>query len=333
MSSLDLIRDLEGTNGNINTVIFQVLLSSYPLTARQIYLKIKKNYGFSSTYQAVHKRLQILEKDNIVKKEGLDYFIDKNWLMKIDEFSALTRQKMIKRDHELRRLSVKNDLFEKKNNNVKVISFDLGGAFFNNQFDELLWRTEIPKIYAQKYNLSKEVAFERVTSEYRRLWGKVDGWRDPEFWLKHFKLDIKFSDIIKNIKISILPYSDAAPIIKILQKKYHLIIISHAQENILLMKLKLAGYEKIFLKIYSVGSHFRKITKDEDIYQDICDDLRVKPEEIVHIGNNFDFDYKVPSSIGINAFLIDRTGFKKEPFVVRDLYEFQEKIRDLEAEA
>ena len=51
---------------------------------------------------------------------------------------------------------------------------------------------------------------------------------------------------------------------------------------------------------------------------------------MVHIGNKHDLDYKIPSSIGINAFLIDRIGHMKEPHVVRDLYEFEERIQELE---
>lgn len=74
------------------------------------------------------------------------------------------------------------------------------------------------------------------------------------------------------------------------------------------------------------------MTKETDIYREICEELKIEPDELVPIGNNANFDYKVPTSIGINDFLIDRMGHKKEPCVVRDLYEFEEKIKELEAE-
>lgn len=315
---------------SLNGPIFEILLSTQPLTARQIFFKLKKRENLSITYQAVHKRLKLLESEGMLRKDRREYSINSEWVERLNSFCTNLRDKMHRRDRELALLNQKKIIFEQKNSLIKVISFDLGGAVFNNQFDELLWRTEIPRIYAEKYGLSKEEAFERVTGEYRRLWGKVDGWRDPEFWLKHFKLDVKYDDLILPIKKEIIPYIDVAPVLRRLSKKYNLVIISHAQENVMNTKLKLGNCEKYFVKVYSIGSHFKKITKNSDIFMEVCDDLKVLPEELVHLGNSFDFDYKIPASIGINAFLIDRTGHRKEPFVVRDLYEFEERIKELE---
>lgn len=331
MLGVNTIHELVAGQKSLNGPIFEILLSTQPLTARQIYFKLKKRQNLSMSYQAVHKRLQLLESEGMLAKDRREYSINSAWIERVDSFCSAIRDKINRRERELALLNQKKVILEQKNSLIKVVSVDLGGALFNNQFDELLWRTEIPRIYAEKYGLTKEDAFERVTSEYRRLWGKVDGWRDPEFWLKHFKLGIKFEDLIKPIQKEIVPYIDVAPVLRRLSKKYNLVVISHAQENVLMTKLKVGGCEKYFVKVYSIGSHFKKITKDSDIFQEICDDLKVLPEEIVHLGNSLDFDYKAPSSKGINAFLIDRIGHGKEPFVVRDLYEFEERIKEMEA--
>ncbi|MBI4017014.1 MAG: HAD hydrolase-like protein [Candidatus Aenigmarchaeota archaeon] len=327
MGVLDTIKGLPSREG-INGLIVDVLLAMQPLTAKQIYFKLKKRHGVSVSYQAVHKRLKALEKEGLLKKEELDYVINPAWLDQVNDFCSLVKNRLSARERVMTQLKQKG-VSEKKN--IKVVSLDLGGALFNNEFDELLWRSEIPRVYAEQFKISKEEAFERVTAEYRRLWGKTEGWRDPEFWLKHFHLNTTYPALIKDIKKHIAPYIDAAPILKKLSEQYPIIIISHAQENILHTKLKIAKYDKYFLKLFSTGTNFTKMTKDVDIYREICDELKIQPEELVHIGNNIDFDYKIPSSIGINAFLIDRIGHRKEPYVVRDLYEFEEKIRDLEA--
>lgn len=327
MGVVDAIQDLTDQK-NLSNLVVDILLAMQPLTAKQIYFKLKKRYGLSISYQAVHKRLKSLEGQKLLRKENLDYSIDPTWLDHVDQFCSLVKTRLQTRERIITQLKEKGSSERK---NIKIISFDLGGALFNNEFDELLWRSEIPRVYAQQYKISKEDAFERVTAEYRRLWGKTEGWRNPEFWLKHFHLNTTYTALIKDIKKHIAPYFDASPILKKLSKKYPLILISHAQDNILHTKLKIARYDKYFLKVFSTGSTFTKMTKETDIYREVCEELKIEPDELVHIGNNADFDYKIPASIGINAFLIDRIGHKKEPHVVRDLYEFEEKIKELEA--
>ena len=98
----------------------------------------------------------------------------------------------------------------------------------------------------------------------------------------------------------------------------------------MLTKLREAKLEKFFCKIYSVGSNFNSLLKDKELYESILDELRIKPQQLVHIGSNFDLDYKVPSALGVNCFLISRSGRRKEPFTVIDLYEFEQQLKELE---
>lgn len=318
-----------GESRQLTKIIVDILLACQPLTARQIFFKLGKE-GTSITYQAVHKKLLLMLREQVLKKEGLQYLINQVWLDKIDEFSTSLRERLRKRNRLVTQLNKKN--LDSSQKMIKVISFDLGGALFNNQFDELLWRREIPKAYAEQYGLSREKAFEEVTSEYSRLWGKVNGWRNPEFWLKHFSLNKSFKEVTTGIKSEIFAYLDVEPILKKLSKEYHLVIISHAEENMMKTKLKLAGFDKYFARVFSIGTDFNKMTKDADIYREICEMLKIQPEEMVHVGNDLTLDYKIPTSIGINAFLIDRIGHGKEQFIVRDLYRFEERLKEMEEE-
>jgi putative hydrolase of the HAD superfamily len=38
----------------------------------------------------------------------------------------------------------------------------------------------------------------------------------------------------------------------------------------------------------------------------MCQAMRVEPEQVVHIGDNWQFDYVAPSEMGIQAFYLDR---------------------------
>ncbi len=315
---------------SITSAIVDLLLMAQPLTAKQIYYQLKKRQSRTATYQAVHKQLKTLLEEGILKKEDLEYQVNPRWLEEIELLTRDMRKRIQSRERVVKEFERKERRFNGQGCGIKVISFDLGGALFDNHYDELLWRTEIPRQYAQRYKISHEEAFERVTAEYRRLWGKIEGWRDPVFWLKHFDIECTLHELTKDIQQHIKPYHDVLPLIRKLSKRYHLVITTHAQRNIIEQKLDRAGIRHHFLKVYSMGQDFSKMTKDAEIYKEICADLGVEPDEVVHIGNKHDLDYLVPTEIGMRAFLIDRVGDRKDVFVIRDLYELEEKL--LEAE-
>ncbi len=55
------------------------ILSGEELTAKQIHLRLQREYSFEGTYQATHKTLkQMIENNVLIKKEN-DYSINENW--------------------------------------------------------------------------------------------------------------------------------------------------------------------------------------------------------------------------------------------------------------
>ena len=85
---------------------------------------------------------------------------------------------------------------------IKVISFDLDDTLSDSNFDELIWRAEIPKAYAKEKGVSFEEAYKAVTSEYNALWGKSQGnWRDASFWLAHFGLKTTWEELVEIVPI------------------------------------------------------------------------------------------------------------------------------------
>jgi putative hydrolase of the HAD superfamily len=54
------------------------------------------------------------------------------------------------------------------------------------------------------------------------------------------------------------------------------------------------------------------VKKSKEFYGKICELLKIKPEEVIHIGDHLIFDYLNPKEIGINAFLINRNQHKVE---------------------
>ena len=129
---------------------------------------------------------------------------------------------------------------------IKVISFDLDDTLSDSKFDELIWRTEIPKAYAKEKNISFEEAYKTVTTEYKAFVGKVQGnWRDASFWLKHFGLKATWEDLLKEVHHEIKHFDDVIPVLEELSKKFKLVIVSNAERKFLNAKVKLNHLEKL----------------------------------------------------------------------------------------
>jgi putative hydrolase of the HAD superfamily len=68
------------------------------------------------------------------------------------------------------------------------------------------------------------------------------------------------------------------------------------------------------------------VKKTAGFYERICRVLETKPQDIVHVGDHYEFDYLVPRSLGIHAYYLDRMGERNGEFVLRDLRELNERL-------
>ncbi|MBU0636219.1 hypothetical protein KKE06_04300 [Candidatus Micrarchaeota archaeon] len=66
--------------------IIHVLSEQWPLTAKQLFSVLKRSYGFTVTYQALHKTLSQLVKQGVLQKIGSLYKLDKEWVARIKSF-------------------------------------------------------------------------------------------------------------------------------------------------------------------------------------------------------------------------------------------------------
>ncbi|MEW5896499.1 MAG: HAD family hydrolase [Nanoarchaeota archaeon] len=313
----------EGTKSQI----IELLSKNNSLSARRLFFEIKKQYNTPITYQAVHKTLQDLLQKNVITKKDKDYSIKEQWLDELDYFCEETR-KNIRDKHKC--LIKKETLKTKSNKKIKVIGFNLDACLSDIAFDELFWRTEIPKLYAKQNKITFEEAYKRITNKYRKMWGKTNRWRDPQFWCDLLNLNVNWEILVENIQKEIKFYGDVLPVLQELSKNYNLIVITRADRKFLDLKLNTGKLNKFFIQTYSTTTDFAMMNKETLMYKEICNKLKVQPSEMIYVGNDYENDYHVPNTIGIRSFLLDREGNKKEEYVVRDLYELQEKIEFLD---
>jgi len=213
---------------------------------------------------------------------------------------------------------------------IKAISFDLDECLSDDTFDEQIWSREIPRIYAEEKKLGFEEAYKQVTEEYSRLFRqKEPRWRDIAFWFEHFKLKTSWKHVVDGLKHKIFLYGDAVPVLKQLKGKYKLIVLSTANHNFLDLKLetlKLRGY---FDFVFSTED-FGEMKKSQDVFKKVLAKIGVGKDELVHIGDSISADYETPKTIRIKSFHLDRSGKEHSEHSCRTLYEFAERVKELE---
>jgi FMN phosphatase YigB (HAD superfamily) len=208
---------------------------------------------------------------------------------------------------------------------IKVISFDLDGTLADENFDKLIWNEEIPKLYAEKYGLILADAKEKVFAEYKKEEGNVR-WTDIEFWFGRFGLE-DWDGLLNSLKKDIKLFPETTKVLRDLRKIFKLIIITQSEKKFMKLKLETENLESYFSEIFSTVHNFNSREKSEDVYDEITKKLEVRPEEIAHIGNHWQFDFIVPRKLGINAYYLDRENNKQGEFIVHDLLEFRDKLK------
>jgi FMN phosphatase YigB (HAD superfamily) len=108
----------------------------------------------------------------------------------------------------------------------------------------------------------------------------------------------------------------------------HVVIIStNNPRTILEHKLDVLSHVKQFLtETFSSVSDFDKKVKSKEFYLGICKKMDIKPEQMLHIGDDLTNDVEIPMSVGVNALLIDREGKNNGKNSIHSLAELRHVI-------
>ncbi|NWF94098.1 MAG: HAD family hydrolase [Syntrophaceae bacterium] len=207
---------------------------------------------------------------------------------------------------------------------VRFISFDMDGTLIDPEFTEWVWGHGIPTLYAEKYGISFERAKAFIEGEYGKVGEGAIEWYDIKYWFRFFQLEMPWQSVMERYIDKIRVYPDVNQVLDHLRNKFSLILTSNAGREFIDIELKATGLDGHFEKIFSATSDFGLVKKTSSFYQQVCQILRASPEEIVHVGDHYEFDYIVPRSLGMRAFFLDRRGGRRGDSVLLDL-------RDLEA--
>ena len=209
---------------------------------------------------------------------------------------------------------------------IKVFSFDVDGTLVSQEFADCVWLRGIPEAYAAKHALSFEHAFEFVKREYDNIGENRIEWYNIRFWLRKFNLKIPYEKLFEKYEAEVKIYTEVESVLKVLKEAgYVLVVNSNAATEFI--DFQIQPIRKYFTHVFSATSDFGELKKSNGHYAQVCEILDVKPQEVVHTGDHFVFDFLSPRRIGITAYYLDRSRDAmpddngNDEFVISDLNE------------
>jgi putative hydrolase of the HAD superfamily len=286
--------------------IISVLAEEFPLSINELKSKIKHRYGLSVSYQAVHKEATQLFDRDILQRDGKLFLLSANWVQQKAEFYARAETNVMKRKL------------------VTHIAFDLNDTLSPLRFDKMLWNEKIPVLFSRKYHLSLEEAKKRVYAEYYRALyiERVKNWTDIEMWFARLGLD-DWKGLLDEMKQDVYLYDDVRSTIEALSRRYKLVVFANTEIKFIELKLEATGIRRYFTHLVSTTSTLKISEKRSEAYSQLLLRLKLKPEQLVCVGDDAHGDYEVPSNLGIRSFLLDRSGTVEGTHVIHSLTDLQ----------
>jgi FMN phosphatase YigB (HAD superfamily) len=207
---------------------------------------------------------------------------------------------------------------------VKVVSFDVEGTLVTPDFSYAVWFEAIPQRFAEKNGINIEQAREAIEEEYRKVGDQRLEWYDVRYWFNKLHLGMP-APVLKGCESKVSYYPEVKEVLVSLSERYKLVVASGSTREFL--KHLLQEIEPYFSEIYSSITDYSQL-KTSEFYSKMCRAMRIKPEQVVHIGDNWQFDFVAPSEIGIQAFHLDRKRQTEHQNSMASLVQLQAYLMD-----
>jgi HAD superfamily hydrolase (TIGR01549 family) len=214
------------------------------------------------------------------------------------------------------------------NQKKPILSFDLDGTLMQPGFGDIVWLEGLPKIYALTHKIPFGKAKDQLLSAYKKIGNSRREWYDLSYWIQKLDLPVTPQKLLKNFSKYIQPYPEVPDIIKRLSKEHTLIVSSAAMKSFIFVELRSSQLYSYFSGFFSATTDTNTVKKDPFFYEMIAKRLYCEPHEIIHVGDNYEFDYISPTKAGLFAFYLDRTGEENGNNVVETLTKFEKKIQE-----
>jgi len=208
---------------------------------------------------------------------------------------------------------------------AKVLSFDMDGTLTRLTFADEVWHVCLPKLRARKMGISLGEAQRLCRLEYDEIGDGRREWYDLDYWIKRFGLEVRKEEIFRSCERKVRLYPEVREVLRRLHRKYKLVIYTNAPKDFAEFQLRVSRIAPLFSRVYSSITDFGEVKRKES-FSFILSELRVVPSQMVHVGDHPKFDFEVPRSLGIRAYLMDRKKKFSGDHVIRNLRELEEKL-------
>jgi len=205
---------------------------------------------------------------------------------------------------------------------IKVVSFDLEGTLVTPDFSQAVWYEGVPSLYAKRYGIDFQMAKAIVCKAYEEVGDKRKEWYDIKYWFSRFQLG-DYREVLENQRHKLSYYPDASPVLSSLVGKYTLIVATGTAREFL--PYLLDGLERYFVRIFSSISDYGQL-KSLPFYTKVCQEIGVRPSEMVHIGDSWHFDFLAAQESGIRVFLLNRSQETKNATSLKSLKELEMRL-------
>jgi putative hydrolase of the HAD superfamily len=148
---------------------------------------------------------------------------------------------------------------------------------------------------------------------------RIPHWTSIEHWMSHFGLP-STDDLLYALQATITLHDDTIPALQNAAQRHALILLTSNDPILLNAKLDTLAIKRYFTHVISIPEQYGRWKKDSTVFARLLTELRLRPEELLHVGNDQTEDYDAPRSVGIDAVLIDRNG-KHADHVITSLHE------------
>ncbi|MBC8274513.1 MAG: HAD family hydrolase [Chloroflexi bacterium] len=187
-------------------------------------------------------------------------------------------------------------------NEIKVVSFDAEGTLVTPDFSYAVWFEAIPECYAERHGVNFELARKVIEEEYQKLGDQRLEWYDVRYWFD--KLGLGTPDqVMERCESKVRYYPEVKEVLASLSERYKLVVASGSMRDFLNHLLQ--DIEPYFTRIFSSLTDYKQL-KTSEFYLKMCQAMEVKPSQVVHVGDNWQFDFVAPREVGIEAFYLDR---------------------------
>ncbi len=205
-----------------------------------------------------------------------------------------------------------------------LLSFDLTGTLATFSFCDSIYFEGLPRLYSAKHGISFEKAKNYLKECYDEVGDQEPDWYDITYWFKRFELGDGWYPFLNDLSPNIKFYPESKTVLEELSREYELILTTNACREF--VDIETASIKKYFNKIISCVSDFGKVKKTAEFYLMLCQSINQKPGEIIHIGDNRQFDFVAPNEAGLQAIYLDRTMQSSGERTIHSLTELQTQL-------